>query len=292
MANFLTDTTDFTAYMNDTDAGHKVRKASDYIQDVIDYFHSEEVCKAPKMPWKKTHANFAFRKGELTLWNGYNGHGKSLVLGQICVGFCRAGQKVMIASMEMKVGTTLSRMCRQEYKAKPEIESIREFHQWTDGLLWFYDQQGTVKADKMLAVARYAVDQIGVDHIVIDSLMKLGIGEDDYNSQKHIIDQLTALARDTNVHIHLVVHARKPDDESKMPGKYQIKGSGSISDQADNVLHVWRNKKKEADEKKGVFSSDPDLIVICDKQRHGEWEGSVHLWADKNTMSFREAEGF
>ncbi len=291
MASFINDNIDFDAYMEDTDASHKVRKASDYLQDVIDHFYSPEQSKACKMPWKKTHRTIGFRKGELTLWNGYNGHGKSLVLGQVCVGFCREQKRVLIASMEMKVGTTLARMCKQEYGRLPTVEGIKQFHQWTDNLLWFYDQRGTVKADKMLAVCRYAVDQLKVDHIVIDSLMKLGIGEDDYNSQKHIIDQLTALARDTNVHIHLVVHARKPSDENQLPGKYSIKGSGSISDQADNVIHVWRNKAKEKAVADGKITSDPDLMLICDKQRNGEWEGNIHLWAD-DKMAFHESEQF
>lgn len=291
MAQFLADDIDFSEYMEDTDASHKVRKASDYLQDVIDYFHNPAVNSHSRMPWSKTHNKLGFRKGELTLWNGYNGHGKSLILGQVCTGFCRQKEKVLIASMEMKVGTTLARMCRQEYGMKPTIEAIQEFHKWTDGHLWFYDQRGTVKAEKILAVCRYAVDQVNVDHIVIDSLMKLGIGEDDYNSQKHIIDQLTALARDTNVHIHLVVHAKKPNDESQLPGKYSIKGSGSISDQADNVIHVWRNKKKEADLREGKRTSDPDLMLICDKQRNGEWEGQVHLWADSK-MAFHEQDQF
>jgi twinkle protein len=39
--------------------------------------------------------------------------------------------------------------------------------------------------------------------------MKCVSGEDDYNSQKSFVDELTALARDHNVHIHLVHHIRK-----------------------------------------------------------------------------------
>jgi twinkle protein len=288
MAIFLNDSVDFSAYMEDTDAQHSIRNANDYLQDVIDYFHNPEKNKGDELPFKKTKSKLAFRKGEVTLWNGYNGHGKSLFLGQVCVGLCRQGKKVLIASMEMKVGTTLARMCRQEYTARPEIDAIRQFHAWTDGLLWFYDQQGTVKAEKMLAVCRYAIDVLKIDHIVIDSLLKLGIGEDDLNQQKHIVDQLTSIARDSNAHIHLVVHARKPKDEDELPNKYVIRGSGSIPDQADNIFHIWRNKPKE----RGAAEIDADTVLICDKQRNGEWEGQIYFWLHPETHAYLETDYF
>ncbi len=75
-----------------------------------------------------------------------------------------------------------------------------------------------------------------VQHIFIDSLMKCVKNEDDFNGQKGFIDELTALARDHNVHIHLVHHIRKQASDEVTPNKNDLKGSGSISDQVDNVF--------------------------------------------------------
>src|SRR5512137_1773007 len=184
MAHVIGPEIDFSAYMEETDHAHKVIRASAYAEDVVDYYHGNQEMLGACMPWGKTHSLVRFRRGEVTLWAGMNGHGKSVILGQACLGFVCQQQKVCIASMEMKPMITMARICRQASgQIVPDIDFIREFHEITDGWLWLYDQQGTVKAEMMLAVIRYCADALGVDHFVIDSLMKCGIGEDDYNKQ-------------------------------------------------------------------------------------------------------------
>lgn len=291
MAEILTDDIDFAAYMQDTDCHHHVRSTGDYLEEVKRYFHSPDEIKGARMPWSKTHNDIRFRHGEVTLWNGYNGSGKSLVLGQVCMGFLDQGQKVCIASMEMKPHMTLARMCRQRATINPPTpEQISAFHHDTDRKLWLYDQQGTVKPNKMMAVIRYCADKIKIEHMVIDSLMKCGMGEDDYNGQKAFVDQLTACARDMQIHIHLVTHARKSASEHDLPGKMDVKGSGAITDQVDNVITVWRNKKKERAMQEGgdYRSQDPDCLLICDKQRNGDWEGKIGLYFDNRATRYVE----
>lgn len=291
MAEILNDTIDFAEYMEDTDAEHRIRSTGAYVDDVIKHFHSPDEEKGAFLPWKKTHHEIRFRPGEVTLWNGYNGSGKSLVIGQISLGFLDQGQRVCTASMEMKPRITLARMCRQKCgHESPTVESIRNFHADTDKQFWLYDQQGTVKPRKMLAVIRYCADRLKIDHIVIDSLMKCGMGEDDYNAHKSFVDQLTAAAQDWNIHIHLVSHSRKGANEHEMPGKMDVKGSGAITDLVDNVITVWRNKKKERAVQEGMTYDvkAPDSVLICDKQRNGEWEGKIGLYFDPRATKYNE----
>jgi twinkle protein len=63
----------------------------------------------------------------------------------------------------------------------------------------------------------------------------------------------------------------------------------------DNVLLVWRNKKKEAEAHKGgvqaAKNADPDAALICCKQRNGEWEGLISLWFDKRSQQFVQSPG-
>jgi twinkle protein len=291
MAQVITSNIDFSAYMEETDHEHKVIRAGAYADDVVAYYHSQSAMIGEVMPWPKTYGQVRFRPGEVTLWAGMNGHGKSLVLGQLSLAFIAQQKKVCIASMEMKPMITLARICRQaDGCSVPSVEFIREFHEVTDGWMWLYDQQGTVRPEMMLAVVRYCADRLKVSHFILDSLMKCGIGEDDYNRQKWFIDCLTSIARDTGIHIHLVAHSRKAKDEMAPPGKMDVKGTGSITDQVDNVMTVWRNKKKEADlqEKKHDSLQDPDALIICDKQRNGEWEGKIKLWFAPESMQFVE----
>jgi twinkle protein len=151
-----------------------------------------------------------------------------------------------------------------------------------------YDQQGTVKAEKMIGVMRYAAEVEGVNHFILDSFMKCGIGEDDFNGQKKFIDNICTVARDSGMHIHVVCHARKTMNEKAVPGKMDVKGTGAITDQVDNVINWWRNKDKENRIRKkiDVEETEPDAMLICDKQRNGEWEGTIGLWFDPASLQF------
>jgi twinkle protein len=159
--------------------------------------------------------------------------------------------------------------------------------------LWMYDQQGTVNSKQVIAMARYCAMELGVQHVFIDSLMKCVSGEDDYNAQKSFVDELTSLARDHNIHIHLIHHIRKLTNEEMMPNKNDIKGTGAIADQVDNVLLMWRNKKKEHDAQNGKSVDDktPDAMLMCEKQRNGEAEDWFSLWYHRESQQFVETNG-
>lgn len=304
MANTIhPDTIDFAAYMAETEPMQKVRPASEYVDELIDYLFSARKEPGAYLPWPKTVQNFKFRPGEVTLWAGINGHGKSLVTGQVALSLMGQGEMVCIASFEMKPRTTLARMGRQWHGDAPSsvydtpemIEGAkdvyRQFGDWTTPKLWLYDQQGAVKPDVILGVVKYCAKELSIGHIFIDSLMKCVNGEDDYNGQKAFVDSLTGLARDLNVHVHLVHHIKKLANEDQEPGKFDAKGSGSIVDQVDNFIAVWRNKKKERLCQLGQAPDpkEPDQMLIIDKQRNGEWEGKFHLWFDRRSQQYMES---
>ncbi len=125
--------------------------------------------------------------------------------------------------------------------------------------------------------------------------MKLDIAEDDYNAQKAFVEALCDLKNEYNCHIHLVVHPRKGIDESKVPGKLDVKGTGALSDLADNCFIVWRNKAKEKKRSACQSNNSPlppdleeqvDCLWICDKQRNGSWEGKVGLWFHPASLQY------
>ena len=295
------DEVDFEKYLKANDVAQKVRHASEFLDELQDELANPVVDSHQTMPWPKTHQGFQYRAGEVTLYAGGNGGGKSMVTGMIALGLIKQKQRVMIASFEMKPKRTLFRMLRQFAGENIDIPRYVDKEQYLTNLfermrsyaseyLWLYDQQGTVTAQQVIAVSRYCAMELGVQHIFIDSLMKCVSGEDDYNAQKMFVDELTSLARDHNVHIHLIHHIRKLQSEEIKPNKNDIKGSGSISDQVDNVLMVWRNKKKEHDAQNGnIDPMIPDAYLMCEKQRNGEAEDWYSLWYDKNSQQFIES---
>jgi twinkle protein len=293
----------FEQYLKLTEAHMKVKDVSVFIDELKEDLANPIVIKKVGMPWSKTINEFEFKSGEVTLYAGSNGGGKSLITGQIALSLIKQDQKVCIMSFEMKPKRTIMRMTRQFsgtdldnpfLKNKLEINNqyLERLKKFSTGKLWLYDQQGTTSTTQVISVARYCAVELDITHIFIDSLMKCVAGEDDYNAQKSFVDELTALARDHNVHIHLIHHIRKLESEEKLPNKNDVKGTGAIADQVDNVLLMWRNKKKErmlrdGEEIKGVAA---DAILMCEKQRNGENENSYQLWYHKDSQQFVEDE--
>jgi len=300
----LPDDADFLAYEMATDAKRNVKSAADWVDELVRKLRNPD--KTPKvfLPWEKTFQLFQFRNGELTVLAGQNGHGKTGLVNQIALSLIGQGQKVVIASFEMKPLTTIGLMARMHagtnpfdpaYQGDDGVEALAYlfagFKGFAGGKLWLYDQQGTADQRYVLGMARYSAKELGCTHIIIDNLAKCVRGEDDFNGQKAFVDELTALARDENVHVHLVHHTRKPANESHIPDKHDNKGSGSITDQADNIMIVWRNKAKEDDVKAGKKTSprlaEPDAYLLCRKQRNGDDEPTIGLWFDRDSKQFK-----
>ena len=304
MAEILDDNIDFSHYLRETDAKTHVKPASVWMAELIDKLRNPDRTKKVYLPWEKCQKVFQFRPGEVTLWAGQNGHGKTQVVSQVVLSLMGQDEKVVIASFEMKPQTTLQRLARMyagtnpfspEYQSDAGVKALEslygEFGEWSDRKLWLYDQTGTVSADRVVSMARYCAKEKGITHVVIDSLMKCVKGEDDYNGQKSFVDELTALARDNQIHIHLIHHTRKPKDENHMPDKHDNKGSGAITDLVDNVMMVWRNKAKEDEWKakasRSTKQTEPDAMLNCRKQRNGEDEPSIALWFDRDSQQYR-----
>lgn len=272
-------TVNFDAYIH-ADEIAKIRGASSYRDSVRRSMLNPEEESGLRLPWTKAD-EFKFRDSELTIWTGYNGHKKSMMLGFVILSLIAQGTKACIASLEMPPRKTLSRMCKQWVgNTEPTMQYVDKYFSWLHNKLWLYDQVGTVKRERMVGVARYAIQELGVKHFVIDSLMKCGIGDDDYNSQKSFVDELATLTKDTGAHIHLVAHARKPESgKETMPStKYGVSGTANITNLADNVIVVFVQK----DETKGY-----DILLNVEKQRNGESEPRYMLNYDSGSLQFK-----
>lgn len=282
LANANLPDVNFEAYFKAAeDDTQKVKRVVDFYDEIEAHIAHGSTIKGSKLPFSKTHDKFRFREGEVTLWTGFNGHKKSLLLGFVALGFMDASEKVCIASFEMKPLSTITRMVKQKMHSKePSYDEYGEFMQYAHETLYLFDHQGGMSPERIYGVIYYCAKELGVKHFVIDSLMRVVAGEDKYNEQKDFVVKLCDIAITTNSHIHLVHHTKKGREDAPS-GRYDAKGSGAISDNVHNSLIVWANKEDNKDM--------PQMILKCDKQREGEWEGKIALEFDAETLRFSEA---
>jgi twinkle protein len=307
MAILIPDNIDFSQYLAETDNKQKVKPAIDYLPTIKERMRLIATERKLFMPWVKSRESFYFRPGEMSVWAGQNGHGKSQVTAQIAMHLMSQGERVCMASFEMKPVETIRLMSRMfigtnpftsEYQNEEGFEALDAmfdgFGEWSDGKLWIYDQMGVTTPQTVIGMSRYCAKELGIKHVFIDSLMKVVGDEDDMNGQKRLVGELFAIAKDLQIHVHLIHHLKKPQNEAQIPDKHDTKGSGSITDQVDNLFMVWRNKPKEDDKRNngqfGNKQSEPDSILFCRKQRHyegsGDGEPAIGLWLHRDSGQF------
>lgn len=279
----IPDDMDFSLYADDEKHRQLVKPMSRWRDEVVQMLLCPPGQRGRVLPWVKTEPLFRLRPGELTIWAGENRAGKSALLNMVAMALAAQTERILIISLEMKPTDTIDRALRQfSRRDTPTVRDVDSLLTWSQDRIWLYDYVGAVSLDRLLPAMRWAVAELGVTHIVIDSLMRLGMAETDYDSQKRAIDQLCTFKHDTSAHVHLVAHSRKPAAANRGDtGRYDVKGTGTISDLADNVVIVARNEAKEKAIAQGrdADEDDPDALLVVDKQRHGSaWTGAVRLW--------------
>lgn len=275
-----------------------LKAAETFIEAVVDEFALLESAEAGiRLPWPKVQDRLLLRAGETSLWAGINGHGKSLVVQQIVLSAMADDYRCCAASLEFLPHKWLRRLVRQasanELPNRPRIvntmQAMRE-------RLWLYSCSGSAQLDDILDVFAYAAKRYGVQLFLIDNFAKLSIAEDDYQAHKLFMDRISDFARDLNVHVMVVAHTRKTErGENQPPEKGDVKGSGALTDLADTVVAIWRNKPKEQAIEHGADTPDlrskPDCLLVTHKQRNGESEPMIRLWFDLSSQQYVEEYG-
>lgn len=264
------------------------------IKNAIDYAEAMKARVKQRGSWGDRTGfdidqNFRFRPYELTIWTGYKGHGKSALMSQVLLKLIQQKKKIFVCSPEFHPVELLYRFLVQLMATDdPSEEEAMAMLELLSDWLWVYDVQASLKPNDVAALCRYVAETLKPDHIVIDSLMKCGIAPDDYARQKQLVDQIQTVAHQNPLHIHLVAHARKGNDDKKPAALHDIKGASEIGDMVENVLSVWRNKPKEKGECKDP-SIEPDAILVVEAQRNcGGWIGNVPLMFNREAMTYFE----
>lgn len=267
----------------------EIKRPEDFLGDVLNEFYPEEGDNLGVMlPFPVMGDKVRLRASELSIWAGYSGHGKSMLLSQVMISAAEQGDRVCIASLEMKASKTIKRMVRQITGSQtPTPDEIKKAVEWINSKFLIYDVVGGQTVKQILDKFAYVRKRYGVQHFVVDNLMMLDVSAEDKDSQTQVVRELMTFKAKYGCHLHLVAHSRKGESEDRQPRKMDIAGSSNIVNLADNVFICWRNKPKEDGRRE---ASDPDAILFCDKQRDGEWEGAARLWFDRHSLQYRDRE--
>ena len=204
---------------------------------------------------------WTWRTKEVNLWTGYQNEGKSLFLNQLAlIKAIISGWKFAVFSPENfplddffndLIETYIGKSCDPFYSNNYMTEL-----EYKEGMNFIKEHFFVIYPDKDFKIqtifekAKYLVKKKGIRGLIIDPyntvehLMNNGEREDLYISR--FMSQLKRFSVEEDLSVNLVAHqltARKNDKDS---GRYfrpelnNIKGGGTFSDKADNVMYVWR----------------------------------------------------
>ena len=198
-----------------------------------------------------------FRMGELSVWSGRSGQGKSTFLSQIMLEAVNKGYKVCAYSGELINEQfqhwLLLQSCGTEHLIKkydpvkqcdvyvPATDAVEKIREWLKGKFYLYNNEFTGNDNNILDVFRYAYKNYGCKVFLVDNLMTAkydyGTRESYYIQQSQFVGELVRLAKTYNVHVHLIAHPKKTQGELT---KEDISGSLDITNRADNAFTVNR----------------------------------------------------
>jgi twinkle protein len=252
------------------------------------------------LPWAKAN-RFWFQPGKMTMISGYSGHGKTTMYSHVIAYAIAQGERWCIASLEMSGAETVERLSRQlAGKSALNDYQLDNLGAWVGDRCLIYDHLGQANLKAILDVFTYSARRYGCTQFCLDSLMMLGVGHEDYDRQQAVVSELLAFARTHHAHVHLIHHPRKPANDDSAPNRYDIKGTGGLTDMVPNVLIAWRNRKKDDAIEQAKMTGippdpmllmEPDATLKIDKNRLNGWEPTLQLWFDADSQQYLANQG-
>lgn len=195
-----------------------------------------------------------FILGQISVWSGLNGSGKSAFLNQQILMYLKQGYRVMLFSGELpdySVKNILYRLIAgRQYLTQSKNGTY--YYLGNDGIkavidayinsnLYIYNNKYGAKPDEIIATIKYAKEHLGVQIVILDNLMTMSLKDLNYNkyeAQSIFANQLANLVKELQIHIHIVMH---PTKTTGFLRKNDISGSADLSNAVDNVFIIHRN---------------------------------------------------
>jgi twinkle protein len=242
--------------------------------------------------------------GQVSIWTGNAGAGKSTFLGQELLTAVDQGYKVCAYSGELpgaifRYWIDLQAAGPQYLEARadalrgivdgrpaevfyPRAEMIGRIRNWYRDKFFLHDAFGCTTDEALLEVFTYAARRYNCKVFLIDNLMTTAFGgseRDFYRKQSEFVGRMVDFAHEHDVHVHLVAHPRKT--EGSRLSRLDVSGSADITNRADNVFSMWRPPLEER------APDDADCTVTILKNRFsGRQDEALLLKFDPDSRRF------
>ena len=214
-----------------------------------------------------------FKRGMVSVWTGKRGCGKSSLLNMLILNAAQRGFKSALWTGELTADMVKQwlylqaagkrynhRVFGTDYYITADTV-IPDIDSWMDDKMRLYNNNYGENFQTIEQQVRTLHGEWGVDNVLLDNLMVLDIkslDEEKYDRQGVLMQRLVDLAKELNIHIHLVAHPHKSLGYVRIDN---IGGSGDISNKADNVF-IMSRVNNDFKATAGEFLEKSDLVDI------------------------------
>lgn len=210
-------------------------------------------------------------KGEVSVWYGGTSMGKSQITQNIALNMAEAGTPIMMVPLEMGVYLNTSRLLYMYGEHKEE--SFRK-------LPIYYPKSNRVDLESLANTVADGVANYGIRVVIVDQLQQLvpRRGANLVEAISATTDELHKIADENQVHVMLISHINRTGDRSHAPGLEELKGSGSIEQDADLCIALWRDFEEDDED----FRSPLTVVLRKNRNRGGAIGRGIQLAFQSN----------
>lgn len=193
-----------------------------------------------------------FKRGHVSVWTGKRGCGKSSMLNMLILNAAQKGYKSALWTGELTDSDVKDWLYLQAagkhhteriygtdyYRVSPQVTA--RINAWVDKYVRLFNNKYGENFSQIAEQVRILHKTEGLDVLLLDNLMVLDIrslDENKYDRQSILLQKLEDLAKELNIHIHLVAHPHKNMGYVQIDN---ISGSGDIANKADNIFVMTR----------------------------------------------------
>lgn len=212
-----------------------------------------------------------FRPGELTVFTGPTGSGKTTLMSELSLDLCNQGVPTLWGSFEIR-NVRLAKVMLKQFSGINLDKHLQQYEYWADRFqqipLYYMGFHGPVEISTVIETMAHAAYVYDIQHVIIDNLQFM-IGakyrgfDDTFYAQNFAISQFRNFASSKNVHVSVIMHPRK-EDEDKPLQTSSIFGTAKASQEADNVLILQAQPRREKflQITKNRFSGDVGKVAL------------------------------
>ena len=207
-----------------------------------------------------------FKRKHVTVWSGYRGCAKTTMLNMLILNAANMGYKSALWTGELDgdeektwlylqaSGKTYNKTTRNGFYYTPDHIS-EKIDVWIDKYFWIFNSEYKNNFKQIIDKIRELKEKEDLDMVILDNLMTLDIDDlegDKNDRQKNLMYMLTQLAKELNIHVHIVAH---PNKSGTFLRPNNISGTGHIPDLAQNVFILHRVNRDFSQNAKDFLST-------------------------------------